>query len=726
VSSPASAAPRTATTFPRSPPRSAAPRKLATLLASALLCLLALSSTAHAIYGPQTGGLGAEIVSVDNASDEQGNASTADADVSADGRYVVFQTKATNFFEDDGVPGGDPEPEGGCRIGGVFRYDRLTGRTELVADGTELALNAAGECDATKTIFTGAANPSVSADGRYVAFSTAQQLVSQDTNDNIDVYVRDMDVPLSADRKDSGAYKLVSALDGSEDPPAYDESSVPTPIPGGDPGADLWPNTSISADGNYVLFRSAELRSSLPGGGALLTPKNQLFVRDVAGETTTLVTRSSASGEPAGGANGPASISADGTTVAWLGFHAPAQTTFLPGETAEEESGPYYLWRRWAQPGATTRRVTGIADPEDPECRLGEGVTQNPIALGPCYGPLTFPEASLTGLGGVTPALSADGYTVAFLAGSSLRPNVLKADALDLFLASMRPGVTRKAGTTELTLAENGTTGDGNASIDSVALSSDGTHLAFVSQRNAFVLAEPTPVGSFSATPQQNELYVVDLASNTLERAVLGAGGGELNGSTVGSPTISADGTTIAFTSSASNLIAGDANAVTDAFSATLQAPSGVAPPPAAVNSTQGGFSISTSVSPELGLHVKRGKGGALILLVETPGPGKLTARATGTIAVKQAKKHKAKKKKVVLASGSGVARSEGTTTITLRLSSKYQKELSSRGSLEASISVALRPTPSGEVLESETEASFKLAVKKHAKAPRPAKSKRR
>jgi hypothetical protein len=39
---------------------------------------------------------------VANASDEKGNGDTVDSDTSADGRYVVFQPRATNFFEDDG------------------------------------------------------------------------------------------------------------------------------------------------------------------------------------------------------------------------------------------------------------------------------------------------------------------------------------------------------------------------------------------------------------------------------------------------------------------------------------------------------------------------------------------------------------------------------------------------------------------------------------------------
>jgi hypothetical protein len=64
----------------------------------ALAWSLASVSPARAIYGPAAGGLGAELVSVDNASDEQANAPSTDAVVSANGRYVVFQTRATNFF----------------------------------------------------------------------------------------------------------------------------------------------------------------------------------------------------------------------------------------------------------------------------------------------------------------------------------------------------------------------------------------------------------------------------------------------------------------------------------------------------------------------------------------------------------------------------------------------------------------------------------------------------
>ncbi len=696
-----------------------------------VLCALVLASPARAIYGPAAGGLGADIVSVDNASDEQANGGTTDADISANGRYVVFQTKATNFFENDGVAGGDPEPPGTCREGGIFRYDRDTGELALVADGTEMALNAKGECDPSQVIFRGAENPSISAEGRYIAFSTAQQLVPQDTNENVDVYVRDMDVPLSADRKESGSYTLVSAKSGGEEPADY--APRDPPLKGAEPGADVWPNTAISANGRYVVFRTAESMSDLPDEATVETPKEQLFVRNLQAKTTILVSRIKKGepneGGPAGGAIGPATISADGSTVAWVSMNAPEQTVFLSGEDPSKTTG-YYLWRRWQEPGTATRRITGITDPEDPECPSeGSVEAANHTATGPCYGPLTYPEGQLAPIFGTAPGLSEDGYTVAFLAAAALRPDITKSIGLDAFVTSMAPGITRKAGTRELTLGvESGSQGS-TQSIESIALSPDGSTIAFTTLRDSFVLPEPDPIGAFSPLPTLSNLYVIHLGANTLERAVVGYEGGELNGSMSIDPTLTQDGSTVALVSAASNLIYGDANGFADAFTATLQTPGGTAALPAGVNVGSGGFSLTALSSPELGVSVKRAKGGGVTLLVETPGAGKLMAKALGSIpkaaSAKTAKhahasgvvaraskmKESAKKKSpapVLLASASATARSEGTTTLTLQLSSKYVRDLQRAGKLKANITIDFAPTDAAEsMLTDEVSAMF-------------------
>lgn len=686
----------------------------------AVLCSLVFAASAHALYGPAAGGLGADIVSVDHASDEQADAESTDAAISADARYVVFQTKATNLFEDDGETQQEQEaaePPGTLREGGVFRYDRTTGQLRIVASGNLVVREGP---EAGKLLVRGAENPSVSADGRYIAFSSAQKLVPQVSGENVQVYERDMEKAPSA----TGAYALASARDKGEEPAHF----VNKPTPGGDPGAELWPNTAISADGRYVIFRTV-VASDLPGDATTATPAHQLFVRDLVEKTTTLLSRNESTGEPVestlGPVLGPASISADGSTVAWVSTDAQAQTRFLLGESSDT-SLAYYLWRRWQEPATPTRRITGMADPENPACPP-EGTVSlaEPSNSGPCYGPLTEAESGGASIASSAPALSADGYTVAFLASPALRPDIAKPGNLDVFLTSMRPGVTRKAGTSELTLSANGSGGRSLGSVESVALSPDGSTIAFNTFRDLFVLGEPAPTGSFRPQPTVSELYAVHLGTHTLERTVLGYGGGEPNGSTSDNPTLSSDGSTIAFVSGASNLIFGDGHSIgfNDAFTATLQTTTGTAPPPSEVNSGSGGFSLTALSSPELGVTVKRARDGGLILLVETPGPGKLTAKARGSIpkaaAAKSSRAHKssaraakAKKKAkpaplVLLASATATARSEGTTTLTLHISSRYVKDLKRSGKLKANVTIAFTPPAPAEALSDEVSATF-------------------
>jgi Tol biopolymer transport system component len=420
-----------------------------------------------------------------------------------------------------------------------------------------------------------------------------------------------------------------------------------------------------------------------------------------------------ASGDPAGGATGPANISADGSTVAWVATNAEAQTRFLPGESPVS-SQPYYLWRRWQEPSPVTRRITGLADPDDPACSQGEEVTQSPTATGPCYGPLSGQESDLASIAGTDPGLSADGYTVAFLAGSALRPNITKSSGLDVFLTSMRPGATRKASTRELTLGVKSGNPGSTPSIESLAFSGNGSTIAFTSSRDSFVLPEPTPVGTFRPLPTANDLYVIHLAEGTLERAVVNYEDGDPNGSVSVNPTISENGSTVAFTASASNLIFGDANVASDAFTATLDTPIGTAAPSAEVNAAQNGFSLSTIATPELGLRVRRGRDGGVTVLVETPGAGLLTAQALGTIATKTGRR--TKKRKVILAHVSSRVRSEGTTTLVLNVASKYAKDLKRAGKLKTHVMIAFKPPPPGEVLSAEVSATFvSMAIGKNA-----------
>jgi Tol biopolymer transport system component len=146
-----------------------------------------------------------------SSSGASGNDQSGPAAVSDDGRYVVFETLATNL-----VPGIAP----GFRI--VVR-DRVLATTELVsvrtggepftgrsqapsisADGRYVTFqNNNGEVllhdrltGVTDVVTSGAANPDpqISADGRFVAFASgADDLVASDTNERVDVFRRGPD-----------------------------------------------------------------------------------------------------------------------------------------------------------------------------------------------------------------------------------------------------------------------------------------------------------------------------------------------------------------------------------------------------------------------------------------------------------------------------------------------------------------------------------------------------
>ena len=106
-------------------------------------------------------------VSVDSAGNP---ASGFSSSISADGRFVAFSSEASKL-----VPGDTDEN------GDIFVRDRLTNTT------TPVSVNSAGNQTFSESNF-----PSISADGRFVAFeSFASDLVPGDTNNTSDIFVRD-------------------------------------------------------------------------------------------------------------------------------------------------------------------------------------------------------------------------------------------------------------------------------------------------------------------------------------------------------------------------------------------------------------------------------------------------------------------------------------------------------------------------------------------------------
>jgi TolB protein len=199
-----------------------------------------------------------------------GNADSGDHSISADGRLVAFESDADNLSAEDNDPVTD-----------VFVRDLAANTTILVSRATGPA-GAKGDAPSF--------SPEISADGRFVAFSSdAQNLSGADNDEAIDVFVRDLA---------SNTTMLVSRASG----PAG---------AGGDSGSS---NASMSADGRFVAFASSATNLSAED----TDPLTDVFVRDVVLNVTSLASRAGGPAGPGGdNLSSLPSMSADGRFVAF-------------------------------------------------------------------------------------------------------------------------------------------------------------------------------------------------------------------------------------------------------------------------------------------------------------------------------------------------------------------------------------------------------------------------
>jgi hypothetical protein len=179
----------------------------------------------------------------------------------------------------------------GNALSDIFLRDRASGST------TRVSVSTAGADSDGDSI-----NPAISADGRFVAFeSAATNLVLGDTNNLIDVFVRDVQ---------AGTTTRVSVG------------------PGGVQGNDFSTRPSLSASGRYVAFESWATNLVLGDANAFL----DIFVRDLQTGTTTLVSRDS-SGAQANNLSTGCALSADGTHVvfeSWASNLVAGDTNTVP------------------------------------------------------------------------------------------------------------------------------------------------------------------------------------------------------------------------------------------------------------------------------------------------------------------------------------------------------------------------------------------------------------
>jgi Tol biopolymer transport system component len=264
-------------------------------------------------------------------------------------------------------------------------------------------------------------------------------------------------------------------------------------------------DASISADGRFVAFRSVVIRD--------MRGEYDIFVHDRQMGTTERVNVATGGAE-ANDDSGGFAISADGRFVAFSSL----ATNLVPGDT----NGAWDAFVHDRQTGTTERVSVATGG--------GEANGGNSFAR----------------------ALSADGRFVVFDSGAS---NLVPGDAngvVDIFVRDRQTGTTERASVT---------TGGGEATLGHSqgypsSVSADGRFVAFSSAATNLVPGDANGV---------SDVFVHDRQTDTTERVSVATSGAEPNGDSF-TAAISADGRFVAFDSTATNLVPGDANGAFDVF----------------------------------------------------------------------------------------------------------------------------------------------------------------
>jgi Tol biopolymer transport system component len=382
--------------------------------------------------------------------------------------------------------------------------------------------------------------PSVSADGRYVAFSSwASNLVPHDTNDSSDVFVKDLV---------TGAISRVSvASDGAQ----ADGSSF-TP--------------SISGNGDVVAFRS-DATDLVPGD----TEGHTDVFAHVLSTGATIRISQTPSGDGANEDSSEPAISANGKIVAFSSLASNlvrvrvnatglccdvfvhtiatgrnrlgdpmlngrgASDSFLP---VLSRTGRYLAFGSWGCDIATGVECLDESNVYEQDMRTRE------VTL------VTRAYSGTVGFGcGANPAISADGTTVAFISdGANLVPGDTNG-AYDVFVRDLTTGVTTRVSVTSHGDQTNG-------GLGRVTMTADGRLIAFQSDAWNLVPNDGNLV---------QDIFVHDTKTGKTTRVSVSSSGAEADAYSANA-VLSADGSLIAFESDADDLAGTDANLTTDIY----------------------------------------------------------------------------------------------------------------------------------------------------------------
>lgn len=522
-----------------------------------------------------------------------GNGDSILGQVSANGRYVVYQSDASDL-----VPG---DTNG---VTDIFLRDTYTGTTRLIsmaADGgfangpsTQPVMTPDGTCVAfisaasnlvagdtngmpdvfvrdlitqtTWLISVGASGtssvmdtPLITPDGRYVAFfSTAQNLApGVPSNSPGEIYVRDR-VSGETIWASTNAAVITAGQQGSPYGPSYYRSYHPM----------------LSDDGRYIAFKTGETNEAVTGASE---PPVIYFQYDSVNAATTILSTNGV--EPwvnNDDVYGP-EMTPDGRFVAYIQYEQAGGTNYSSvqlwdrqtGTAALVSAGPDGSWpvnssSHTPALSADGRYVTFLSDATN---LVGNSVSIDLHIYRRDLQTATtvLVDVDTNGVGsqdqlGAIPFLSADGSCVAFAA---LDGGLVASDnnnASDILLWNSAVGTnTLISFHNPLAVFQAGNL---PSSLGQLSLSADGRRAAFTSYASDL---EPNDFNG------DCDVYVRDLTAGSNVLVSVGLDGNSGQGGPSYSPILSADGRYVVFVSAATNLAAGDNNKVSDVFRRDLQ-----------------------------------------------------------------------------------------------------------------------------------------------------------
>ncbi len=220
-----------------------------------------------------------ELISVNSIGTSGGNAPSHEPAISADGQVIAFRSFANDLVGNDRTEQAD-----------IYARNRTSGTTTLVS------VNLSGSNGGTNGRGNGlnSGNHIISADGRFVAFSSVAVDLAPNKTSLIttDIFVRDLVARVTT---------LASVnLKGTDSPGDLRNQFVSV-------AADF------SADGRYLVFRSTSPDLTDQDFNQL----DDIFVRDLIAQKTTLVSFNRDASRSANGRSLTADLSADGRVIAF-------------------------------------------------------------------------------------------------------------------------------------------------------------------------------------------------------------------------------------------------------------------------------------------------------------------------------------------------------------------------------------------------------------------------